>query len=340
MQPIKVGIIGCGKQAPKHISGLRNSPGVELVLADINYDIARSLADRENLQAYRSPDDIFQDETIAAVDICTPTPSHFPLISKALKTGKHFFCEKPLCEDLNTAQQIGKLSKDSNRIGMIGYIYRFAPVFEKAFGICESSGEFGQSEALGRIVHAFFRIGGRGSHQVWKHQKESGGGAINEMLVHMVDLALWFFGEVDRVNVLSCDLMRPNRIIQGKSVTADAEDNIIVQLHMKCGTTVTCQADLLTPAFSQYAEIQGESGTFMGSIQADMPSFVFCEEGVDQYKKGKNILNFEKTNLFERQMKAFIDAVRVQKDPMRSTIMDSIRLIEVMDEIKRRTKIQ
>ena len=90
MNKLKIGLIGCGKQAPKHISGYRKIDGVEPVLVDLDAAIARKLASEQSLPYVDHPNAIFQDESISAVDICTPTPSHDQLISSALKSGKHF----------------------------------------------------------------------------------------------------------------------------------------------------------------------------------------------------------------------------------------------------------
>lgn len=336
MQEIKIGLIGCGKQAPKHISGLRKCAGVDIVLADIDESLARSLGQKEGLAVKPNPDEIFSDPSIDAVDICTPTPAHGPLISSAIAAGKDFFCEKPLCDNGRVAREILSAVKANNRIGMVGYIYRFAPVFEKAMQILEDVKQTGSCAALGDIVTAHFRIGGRGSHQLWKHRRETAGGAINEMLVHMLDLALWFFGPVSELSVLGCDLLRPRRVIQGKEETVDAEDYILLKMKMKNGVTITCQADLLTPAFTQFLEIQGTTGSFMGSIQPDMPSFLFSENGHGEFDKGKTPLQFGPANLFERQMAEFVTAVQQQTQPSRCTIDDSVQLLETLDLIKER----
>lgn len=336
MNAIKIGLIGCGKQAPKHISGLRKIPGVEIVLADIKLDLALNLAEKERLEVKNSPDDIFSDPTITAVDICTPTPSHSTLINAAIVAGKDFFCEKPLCDNGQTAKQILSTAEKHKRIGMVGYIYRFAPVFEKAVEILNAADKTCRSEVLGDIVTSYFRIGGRGSHQLWKHQKETSGGAINEMLVHMLDLALWFFGPVGNIEVLAHELLRPKRIIQGKEAHVDAEDYILLKLSMINGVTVICQADLLTPAFTQFVEIQGSMGTFMGSIQPDMPSFIYSENGGNGFEKGKTNLQFGPTNLFDKQMAEFVMAVKNHQTPSRCTIHDSVLLLETLDLIKER----
>ena len=331
MNKVKIGIVGCGKQAPKHLSGLRKIPGVELILADIDTDFAAELGRKEGLAWADDIEDIFGDKDITAVDICTPTQSHVDLIRRAVESGKDFFCEKPLCEKMEEARALHDLLASSQRFGMVGYIYRFSPVFELGYSLFEDVPLVGESMVLGKIVSAFFRLGGRGSHQVWKHRKANGGGAINEMLVHMIDLALWYFGPVQEAEVLACDLLRPKRVIQGKEEEADAEDYVLIRLKTKSGVEVLCQADLVTPAFTQFVEVQGENGTFMGSIQQDMPSFIYCQEDAAGYPKGKTMLSFGKVNLFDAQMAEFVRGLRLKRKPSRCTLDDSLAILETLD---------
>ena len=327
----QVAVIGCGKQAPKHISGLRSIPGLRIVLADACPQFARALAEKEGLPWVERVAEVLSDPKIDAVDICTPTPTHLELVRAAIRNGKDFFCEKPLCESAEDARRVLADMRQWKRIGMIGYVYRFAPVFEMARQIFDEVPRTGISSVLGPIRIANFRIGGRGSHQLWKHLRSTGGGAANEMLVHMLDLALWYFGPVRSVQLLRKELLRPRREIQGKLEEVDAEDYILAEMQMKCGVRVMCQADLLTPAFTQFVEVQGDNGTFMGSIDPAMPSFVFCNREAGGWKRGRTDLQFGPVNLFEAQLSAFIRAIGTRIAPDRSSVEDSVQLLEAME---------
>ncbi|MFH1089947.1 MAG: Gfo/Idh/MocA family oxidoreductase [Pseudomonadota bacterium] len=336
MNEIKIGLIGCGKQAQKHVSGLKRLPGVRVVLADIDAEQARRLAEKEQCEYLPRPQDIFNHPDVAAIDVCTPTGSHYDLLKQALEAGKHFLCEKPLTDNLGQARELTRLAEEKKLFGMVGFIYRFAPVFEKAREILGGAQDPNMSPALGRIVSACFRLGGRGSHQVWKHRRATNGGAVNEMLVHMLDLALWYFGPPRSLEVLACDLLRPTRSIMGREVDADAEDYVLVRMQTGRGVDVVCQADLITPAFTQYIEVQGERGTFFGSIQADLPSFVFVESEGGGFPQGRTALDNAPRNLYEAQMSEFVTAVRGPDRKTRCSLEDSVTLLETLELIKQK----
>lgn len=306
-----VGIIGCGKQAPKHINGLRAAGVSDIAVADLDISRAQSLAGNydSGVRSHASVDALIADSNLSAVIICTPTPSHAPLIRQAVAAGKHFLCEKPLCETAQEARELTALSEQSGVIGMVGYIYRYAPAFATAKEILGNADTTGVSPVLGPISNAFFRIGGRGSHMAWKHKKATGGGAIREMLVHMLDLAQWFFGEADQFSIDDVRHYWKEREIGGEKIKTDAEDWVLASMRSKAGVDILIQADFITPVFTQYVEIQGENGSFFGSIQPDMPSFVFCQKAMGGFESGKTSLDLAPTNMFEAQTAEFLRAI-------------------------------
>ena len=302
-------LVGCGKQSEKHISGLRAAGIENIILHDIDPKLSSALAKRMDLDWCEDISVPLGDASLAAIDICTPTPTHAPLITSAFNAGKHVFCEKPLCENLAQANDLVKLADQTGLKCGIGYIYRFAPVFEELHKMLHESGSSQDDGPMGKLKCASLRIGGRGSHAVWKHQKATGGGAINEMIVHMLDLAIWLFGTQAELEVITKQQLCPTRVINGESVEVDAEDYVVVRGKFG-GVEVLFQADMLTPEFSQLVTLQGENASFMGSIQPQIPSHVFLSQPSGSYEKGSTSLEFAPANLFEKQMADFVQAIR------------------------------
>ena len=335
-QDLRIALIGCGRQAPKHLSGLSTVPGVEVVLSDLHMEHAQELGREQNLP-WATIDEVMADDTVDAVDICSPVASHAGLVRRAVEAGKDFFCEKPLCPELAEARELEALVREHARIGMVGYIYRYAPAFitgKRMMPDCRQGEVSRESPVLGPVLNASFRLGGAGNHKLWKHRRAEGGGAINEMLVHMVDLALWYFGEVESAELLVDECMLPRRRFGDTEYDVDAEDFVLVRLRMASGVDVLCQADLMSPAFTQRMEIQGENATLMGSIQPDMPSFVYCKEGRGGYEAGTTPLDAGPVNLYETQMNLFAHAVRERDTTDLCTVEDSVRLLEVLEQIR------
>ncbi|MHA1523771.1 MAG: Gfo/Idh/MocA family protein [Alphaproteobacteria bacterium] len=331
---VKIGLIGCGRQAPKHISGLKAWGEVDIVVADVDPKRARALAASQPVSAVDDVADIFNDPAILAVSICTPPASHVALIRQAVAAGKHFICEKPLSTRLDDAKALEKATTAAGLVGMVGYIYRFAPAFELGAKLLEGAEQSGEAAVLGQISNATFRIGGPGSHDAWQHRRETEGGAINEMLVHMVDLALWYFGPMQSAKMYASHVRQPQRVIAGRTIMADVEDWVLAQMTSQSGVDILIQADLTTPIFLQFAEIHGENGSFMGSIQHDMPNFVHCSQERAGFAAGRTPHTFGPRNLFKAQMGVFMDCIVKGKDLQICTLADTVRLMEAVDMLR------
>ena len=191
---IKIGLIGCGKQSLKHLPALKKIDA-RIIIADQDAELALMRSKEFKIEAARTVDEIFDNPEISAVDICTPTPTHHYLIKRAVESQKSFFCEKPLSSSFEEALSIEKLLEKTSLVGMVGYLYRFHPAFETIMDCIDEA-------IVGQPYFATFRLGGRGSHRIWKHKKNQGGGAINEMMVHMIDLVLWYFGAIKKVQTI------------------------------------------------------------------------------------------------------------------------------------------
>ena len=322
-----VAIIGCGKQAEKHIHGYRAHGVEQISVVDINPDATQALANKMSVTPLSSLDEVFSSPTFTMVDVCTPTPTHAPLLQRCIEAKKAYLVEKPLAGSLKDAIDLAEATKQAGLIGAVGYTYRFAPSLVEIKKLLDDN-----TQPLGQLLNATLRIGGRGSHALWKHQKATGGGAISEMLVHMIDLAVWYFGEMEQVELLHVDQIQKERNIGGVNYDVDAEDYVNVKLRSKSGANITIVADFITPSFVQYAEIQGKKGFAFGSIQGEFSPFVFktAEEGA--FLRGKNNIDAQKTNIVADLIGDFIQAVRTNT-PARCSVLEAIEVQRVTEEI-------
>lgn len=332
---MNIAIIGCGKQAPKHISGLIDRDDVEgIIVADLVLAQADGLAAKYETKVKAGTiDGVFNDPSIDGVIISTPTPSHVELCQRAIHAGKPFLVEKPLASSLSEARALHALSKEKNVPGMVGFIYRFSPTYETFNDVLINN------DAIGQATHAIFRIAGRGSHQEWKHKADKNGGAISEMMVHMIDLAVWYFGKAQEITLMDGDILRGERVINGETVGCDAEDWSVAQLKMESGARVLIQADMVSPVFKQYAEINGSNGILEGSIQPHYVDSLSLFEARGSYQKGYQTLESPRANNYVGQGKCFIDMVKSGNDPERCSLGDAVEVMRIQDELKSKMKL-
>jgi predicted dehydrogenase len=322
---MRIAVVGCGKIAERHLAAYRAIDGVEVTVTDI-VERGRSVAQRHGAGWSPAPAELIAGDAIDAIDVCTPTPSHAQFIFDGLDAGKHVFCEKPLARSTGEAAMVEARAALSDRVVMVGYLYRFHPAFRFVRDLLRDG-------VLGDVHFATLRLGGRGSHKAWKHRRETGGGAGNEMLVHMLDLALWYFGEPEEVTNLWTETLLPGREIEGARVDADAEDVVLLRLRTATGAAVLVQSDLVTPGYMNHVEVHGSNGSVFTSILEHLPTTLFCREPRHGHPAGETVLRFPREDLFERELRHFVDVCRGAEEERTNSVAESVRLMQVVESV-------
>jgi predicted dehydrogenase len=125
---IKIGVIGAGHLGKIHLRLLKEIPTVELVgFHDFNSEVSAAVEKEFGVKAFSSFDELVA--ACDAIDVVTPTISHFEYASKALRKSKHVFIEKPLSHTLTEGKKLNALVNEANVRGQVGHVERFNPAF-------------------------------------------------------------------------------------------------------------------------------------------------------------------------------------------------------------------
>ena len=126
---IKVALAGAGAFGIKHLDGIKNIDGVEVVSL-ISRDLEKT---RETAAQYgigHVTTDLNESLALKEVDaviLCTPTQMHAEQTLACLKAGKHVQVEIPLADTLKGADDVVALAKSSGLVAMCGHTRRFNP---------------------------------------------------------------------------------------------------------------------------------------------------------------------------------------------------------------------
>ena len=123
--------IGFGNVAAKgHLPGWQSRNDVRIVAATDAYAARREvfLGACPKGRWYQSVDDLLSGETLDFVDICTPPGSHATLIKRALDSGLHVLCEKPLVTRVEDAQIVAAAAARAGRIVHTVHNWLKAPI--------------------------------------------------------------------------------------------------------------------------------------------------------------------------------------------------------------------
>lgn len=218
MSQVKVGVIGVGRMGQNHCrvySGLRRVNFVGVY--DTNFTTAEQVAQRYEIKAFRSVDDLLDE--VEAVSITTPTPAHFELARHCMDRRKHILIEKPLCETLEQAEIIAGAADACDLVVQVGHIERFNPTYTELKNVLET---------LPPLTINFRRLSPfQGSN--------TDVDVILDLMTHDLDLVL---------DLVQC---QPERIhASGLKLFTDHFDHSVVQLTFQCGPIVTLTASRIT----------------------------------------------------------------------------------------------
>ena len=118
---LKIGVIGAGHLGKIHIRLLKEIADFELVgFFDLDTENRLKVEQEFGVKAFDNMDELIN--AVDAVDIVTPTLSHFECASKALKLSKHVFIEKPITNTVEEAKQLIDLSEEANVKVQVGHV--------------------------------------------------------------------------------------------------------------------------------------------------------------------------------------------------------------------------
>jgi predicted dehydrogenase len=123
---LKIGVLGVGHLGKIHVKCINLVDNLELVgFFDPNEENAKSVMEQSDIHRFESYDALL--DAVDAVDIVTPTTTHFELAKKAIQKGKHVFIEKPITETPEQAKALLELMKKHQVKVQVGHVERFNP---------------------------------------------------------------------------------------------------------------------------------------------------------------------------------------------------------------------
>jgi predicted dehydrogenase len=125
---IKIGVLGAGHLGKIHIKILKNLPDFELVgFFDPNDEMANQTETDLSVKRFVNLEELI--DAVDAIDVVTPTLSHYAVASTAIRNFKHVFIEKPITNTLDEAKSLITLANEAKIVAQVGHVERFNPAF-------------------------------------------------------------------------------------------------------------------------------------------------------------------------------------------------------------------
>lgn len=268
-EKVGIGIIGAGSIASNaHIPAYQAlSEKCRLVaVADIDPMRAEKVAkDNKIPKAFDDFRRLLELDDVDAVSVCTPPSVHAEVTIASLNAGKHVMCEKPMAMNAAEARSMVAAAEKAGRVLAIDFQSRFAPEAKFLHELI-TAGELGPIY-FGRAVYN--RRRGIPAWGLFHSKKHSGGGALIDLGVHVLDLALWLMGHPKPVSVLGAVYTKFgkreglfNRWGKWNTTEFDVDDFAMATIKLENGATLSleCSWALNIEKDQQVLQLCGEEG--------------------------------------------------------------------------------
>src|SRR5690625_104853 len=186
---MKIGIMSFAHMhAFSYVEGLKRLPNVELVgIYDDDLERGREVSATFETTHYADQAE-FLAQDMDAVIICSENNRHKEMVLNAAKAKKHILCEKPIATNIEDAKEMIQACDDEGVTLQIAYPVRFSSPIQELKEMIDH-GEIGDIIA--------FRTTNRGQNPGgwFIDEEQSGGGAVLDHTVHMVDIMRWYLDE-------------------------------------------------------------------------------------------------------------------------------------------------
>jgi 2-hydroxy-4-carboxymuconate semialdehyde hemiacetal dehydrogenase len=295
---IKVALAGAGAFGIKHLDGIQNIDGVEVVsLVGRRREPTQEVAAKYGIPHVAT--DLAESLALPEVDaviLCTPTQMHAAQSIQCLQAGKHVQVEIPLADSLADAQAVVDLQQKTGLVAMCGHTRRFNPshqfVHKKV-----AAGEFNVQQM--DVQTYFFRrtnmnaLGQPRSwtdHLLWHHA------------AHTVDLFAYQAGSpIVKANAVQGPIHKELGIAMDMSIQLQAANGAI------CTLSLSFNNDGPLGTFFRYI---GDTATYIARYDDLVQSHAKgAEEAVDVSRVDVSM------NGIELQDREFFAAIREGREP-------------------------
>lgn len=312
-KPIKVALAGAGAFGIKHLDGIKNIEGVEVVSL-ISRDLAKTQEVADKYGIGHVTTDLADSLALPEVDaviLCTPTQMHASQTLACLKAGKHVQVEIPLCDVLVEGEEVVREAQASGLVAMCGHTRRFNPSHQYVHKKI-AAGEFNIQQM--DVQTYFFRrtnmnaLGQPRSwtdHLLWHHA------------AHTVDLFAYQCGS---------PIVKANAVQGPIHPTLGIAMDMSIQLKAANGAICT-----LSLSFNN----DGPLGTFFRYI-GDTATYIARYDDLYTGKDEKiDVSNVDVSmNGIELQDREFFAAIREGREP-NSSVAGVLACYQVLDQLER-----
>lgn len=302
-----------------------------MALCEPNQQRRHEVAAQYGVHGYSSCEEAVDSEPITAAIIASPAPHHIPTAQSLVDCGINVLIEKPLSLNLDGIARLTASIRQANVRAAVGFVYRSLPSLQQMRSAIHA-GRFGrmvQIQVLSGQHFPFYRPAYR---DIYYADPKQGGGLIQDMLPHPMNLVQWIAGAARSVVVDAS-----HELLDG----VDVEDT--VHILARHGSVLVSYSLNQHQAVNEFViTIHCEKGSVRWELQHQR--WLTAAEPGGEWSV-EETFHYQRDDYFTFQANAFLDLLDGKAEPLCSleegvTTLKSILAIQESRESRRWVTVQ
>lgn len=304
MNNIKIGLFGAGYFGNFHLNNLLKTPFEVIGFFDTDEERAKEIELKYDVKRYSDPTKLIIDSD--ALDITTPTTSHYKLIKKALSFGKHIFVEKPMTTNIKEAKDILEIQKKSDCKLQVGHIERYNPIINEL--------NLSNKKIVNIEANRLFPYNPRGTDV----------SVVFDLMIHDIDLVL---------HIINSDIQSINAsgyCKYGKNIEFSSAN-----IMFKNGSTATLNSSILHPFAQRDMKIWTDDKYYevdLGERQAKIYNYLSKPDADTNIIDNHEFLKMDSNNSILEELNEFYNSIKNNTET-RVPTKDGFKAVEVAETI-------
>jgi len=310
----RVLVIGGGSIGERHVRCFDRTGRADVFLCEPRNELRERIQATYGLPAGFGSLDEALDQSFDASVICSPAHLHIAMARRLAARRIATLIEKPLGVNLDGAAELVSEAAATGTAMAVAYIYRCFPAIEAVRGFL-ATGELGRIVEIVAVCGQHFPLYRPAYREIYYTRHETGGGAIQDALTHVMNAGEWLVGPVTGAfaDAAHC-------VLEG----VDVEDTVHV---------VARHGGILGAyALNQHQAPNEATITVVcerGAVRAELHNarWLTCREPGAAWEARETFTN-ERDDPFVRQAELFLDCVE-GRSPPRCSLAEGLQTLRV-----------
>ena len=215
---LNIGVIGVASRGGENLAAVGAAENI-VALCDVDEQRLNAAAQKyPDARLYRDFRRLIDQKDIDAIVVSTPDHTHAVAAVRALKSGRHLYCEKPLAHTISETRIVTEVARKEKRVTQLGTQIHAGQNYHRTVGMVQSNvigpvsevhvwvdnswGGKGRATDLPPVPEyldynlwlgpaPFVRYHPEHLHRYWRQWWAFGGGSLADFGCHFMDLPYW-----------------------------------------------------------------------------------------------------------------------------------------------------